>query len=123
MQRKKIFLFTAVLGSLIGGSPSLAHRGRASYTNETITLQAIVTEFRFINPHVQIYFNIRNETGETEAWQGELTAPNKFARGGWTKQTLLPGDGIVITGSAGRNGGHSVAINEIVMSDGTLIPL
>ncbi len=123
MRAKEMILLTAGLASLIVGSSSLAHHGRASYTNETITLQATVTEFRFINPHVQIYFDIKNDAGETEAWQGELTAPNKLARGGWTKQTLQPGDEIVITGRAGRNRGHSVAINEIIMPDGAPIPL
>ncbi len=123
MRTKEMILLTAGLASLIVGSSSLAHHGRASYTNETITLRATVTEFRFINPHVQIYFDIKTDAGETEAWQGELTAPNKLARGGWTKQTLQPGDEIVIIGRAGRNRGHSVAINEIIMPDGALIPL
>ena len=113
------FLLTAGLAV----STALAHHGRASYTTDIISLDATVTEFRFVNPHVQIYFDITNQDGEIEHWQGELTAPNKLARGGWTKNTLQPGDQIQITGRAGRNEGHSVAINEIIMPDGQAIPL
>ena len=113
------FLLTAGLAV----SAAFAHHGRASYTTDIISLDATVTEFRFVNPHVQIYFDITNEAGEIEHWQGELTAPNKLARGGWTKNTLQPGDRIRITGRAGRNEGHSVAINEIIMPDGQAIPL
>ena len=120
MRTTSLLLLAAVF--LLAES-ALSHHGRASYSRDVVTLQATVTEFRFVNPHVQIYFDITNEAGETEHWQGELTAPNKLARGGWTKNTLQPGDEIRITGRAARNEGRSVAINEIVMPNGESIPL
>ncbi len=123
MRTNNFALFIAGLTTLLVASTTLAHHGRASYSNVDITLQATVTEFRFINPHVQIYFDITSESDEIEHWQGELTAPNKLARGGWTKSTLSPGDEISISGRAARNGGQSVVINEIIMPDGALIPL
>ena len=116
------FLFLSTTAFLLSAS-ALAHHGRAVYSTDIITLEATVTEFRFVNPHVQVYFDITTEAGEIEQWQGELTAPNKLARGGWTKNTLQPGDQIRITGRAARNDGHSVAINEIIMPDGEAIPL
>ena len=120
MRTTSLLLLAAVF--LLAES-ALSHHGRSSYSRDVVTLQATVTEFRFVNPHVQIYFDITNEAGETEHWQGELTAPNKLARGGWTKNTLQPGDEIRITGRAARNEGRSVAINEIVMPNGESIPL
>jgi len=119
---KTKFLFLLTTAFLLGAS-AFAHHGRASYSQDIISLEATVTEFRFVNPHVQVYFDITTEAGEIEQWQGELTAPNKLARGGWTKTTLQPGDQIRITGRAARNDGHSVAINEIIMPDGEAIPL
>ncbi len=121
--RTTLLLVVAGLTAGLAGGAALAHHGRASYSDEIVTLDATVTEFRFVNPHVQIYFDITNEGGEVEHWQGELTAPNKLARGGWTKNTLTPGDRIQITGRAARNDGHSVAINEIIMPNGESIPL
>ncbi len=123
MKTKFPVLALAALSALLGSVASLAHHGRASYSNEVVTLQATVTEFKFINPHVQIYFDITNDSGEVEHWQGELTAPNKLARAGWTKSTFRPGDQIRISGRAARNDGHSVAINEILTSDGQSLPL
>ena len=114
---------TLALATLIVGAPAAAHHGRASYSDDIVTLEATVTEFRFVNPHVQIYFDITNDAGEIEHWQGELTAPNRLARGGWTKDTLKPGDQIRISGRAARNEGQSVAINEILMPDGEPAPL
>jgi len=123
MKTKFLVLALAALSALLCTVASQAHHGRASYSNEVVTLQATVTEFKFINPHVQIYFDITNDAGEVEHWQGELTAPNKLARAGWTKSTFVPGDQIRISGRAARNDGHSVAINEILTSDGQSLPL
>jgi hypothetical protein len=119
---ERILVILAGLGALIVGDYAVAHHGRASYSEEIVTLEATVTEFRFINPHVQIYFDVTNEAGEVEHWQGELTAPNRLARAGWTKSTFVAGDKLQISGFAARNDGHSVASREIVM-DGQVLPL
>ena len=113
MFTKLLTAFTGIAAALVAMT-AFAHHGRASYSQDMVTLDAIVTEFRFVNPHVQVYFDITNEAGEIEHWQGELTAPNRLARAGWTKDTFLPGDNLSITGFAARNNGQSVAIREIV---------
>jgi len=122
MKTKQLLLTTATLATLACAFAAQAHHGRASYSDQIVTLEATVTEFRFINPHVQIYFDVTNEAGEIEHWQGELTAPNRLARAGWTKSSFQPGDRLRITGEAARNDGKSVAIREIVMN-GEVLPL
>jgi len=121
--RNKRLVLLAAFTTLFAGSSALAHHGRAAYGSETVSLAATVTEFKFINPHVQIYFDITADDGELQHWQGELTAPNKLARGGWSKTTLVPGSEITISGRQARNGGHSVVINEIIMPNGESISL
>ena len=122
MNMKHCLLTSGLVAMLGCAIAAQAHHGRASYSDEIVTLEATVTEFRFINPHVQIYFDITNEAGEIEHWQGELTAPNRLARAGWTKTTFVPGDRLTITGEAARNDGKSVAIREIIMN-GESLPL
>ena len=123
MKAKFSVFAAAALSALAYTAASQAHHGRASYSNDRVTLKATVTEFKFINPHVQIYFDITNDAGEIEHWQGELTAPNKLARAGWTKSTFRPGDQLQITGRAARNDGHSVAIDEVLTADGESLPV
>ena len=120
--RPAIFLMTA-FAALASGAPTFAHHGFAAYSNESRTVQATMTELRFVNPHVQLYFDITNADGEIEHWQAELTAPNKLARGGWTKNTLKPGDQIQISGQVARNGGHSIRIREIITASGESLSL
>ena len=117
-----VFAMTMLAGLATGGQ-SLAHQGFAAYSNERVTVQATMTEFRFVNPHVQLYFDVENADGEVEHWQAELTAPNKLARGGWTQHTLKPGDKIQISGQVARNGGHSIRIREIITADGESLSL
>jgi hypothetical protein len=101
-----------------------AHHGTAAYdTSNPVTVKGTVTDFRFINPHCQVYFDIKNDKGEVEHWQGELTAPNKLARAGWTKHSLNPGDQVTITGAVGRNNAHAVAIRKLVGPDGQAMQL
>ena len=114
---------SATLALVAVATTAVAHHGFAAYTTERVTVEAVMTEFRFVNPHVQLYFDITNEAGEIEHWQAELTAPNKLARGGWTQRTLQPDDRIRISGQLARNGGHSIRIRELVTANGESLPL
>ena len=114
-----------LLGVYFGlhASGALAHHGAAAYTDEMVTMKATITGFRFVNPHVQVFFDVQNEAGQVEQWQGELTAPNKLARAGWSKNTLQPNEQVEISGLAGRNGGRSLWIRKLVKADGQSLPL
>jgi hypothetical protein len=105
-------------------SPIFAHHGTAAFdTTKMITVTAKMTDFQFINPHVQLYFDVKNDQGEIEHWQGELTAPNKLARAGWTKHSLKPGDQVTITGYLLKAGNHSIWIQKLIGPDGQSLPL
>ena len=123
MRFSKIAISVISATALLNTATVWGHHGRAAYGNANVTVAATVVEFKFVNPHVQVYFDVTDESGETQHWQGEMTAPNKMSRGGWTKQTLKPDDKIQITGRLARNGAHSVVINEIIMPNGKSIPL
>lgn len=109
-------------GAALFGAPGFAHHGAAAYTEEIVTLQGTITEFRYVNPHVQLYFDVQNGSGPVEHWQGEMTSPNKLARAGWSKSTLQAGDRLAISGRAGRNGGKSVWITGLVRDNGENLP-
>jgi hypothetical protein len=123
MDNRKTAALLGLAAALLLGAPAQAHHGFASYSHDVVTVEATVTEFKFINPHVQIYFDIKNDQGATEHWQGELTAPNKLARAGWTKRTFEPGDVLQISGEVARNGGHSIRVRKIITAEGEDLPL
>jgi hypothetical protein len=119
-----LLVFAVAVGVLVAAVPMFAHHGTAAFdTSKAVTVKGAVTEFVFLNPHVQVYFDVKNEKGEMEKWQGELTAPNKLARAGWTKKTLQPGDVIEVTGFRVQSGGNTLWIRKLVDAKGESLPL
>jgi len=93
-------------GLFLVSGPVLAHHGFAGRYDEEhpFTVQGTVLEFQFINPHVLIYIEAKNQDGTVEKWTCEATSPNMLYRRGWTKTTLKPGDEITATGHRAKNG-------------------
>jgi len=105
----------SVVAILIVSGPTSAHHGTAAYdTKNVVTVKGTMTDFRFINPHVQLFFDVKNEKGEVEKWQAELTAPNKLSRAGWDKHTLNPGDSITASGYVAKDDPHTMWINKLI---------
>jgi hypothetical protein len=101
-----------------------AHHGTAAFdTTKVVTVKGTMTEFRFINPHVRLLFEVKNGKGETEQWQAELTAPNKLSRAGWDKETLKPGDIITATGYITKDGTHMMWIDKLIGPNGQNLQL
>src|ERR1700733_9496576 len=90
-------------------APGLAHHGTASYdTSKTVTVKGTVTEFQFSNPHVLIFVDVKDDKGNVQKWQGELTSPNHLERAGWTRTSIKVGDAITIAGYAAKTGATSM---------------
>lgn len=65
------------------------------------TLEGVVAEFQFINPHPILVVDIRR--GEaTERWEMEMDNRGELTQIGMTETTLRPGDRVVIHGSPAR---------------------
>jgi hypothetical protein len=112
--------FLAVCAVLLAIAPAaFAHHGTANYdTDKSITVKGVVTGFEFVNPHVQIYWEAKDDSGATQKWQGELTSPNRLSRVGWTKSSIKPGDTISISGYPTKSGSHEIWIQKVVKGDG-----
>lgn len=122
---KKLFLIliAAAICAAVSG-PLFAHHGTAAFnTSKTVTVEGVITDFQFFNPHCEVYFDVKNDKGEIEKWDGELTAPNKLARAGWSKETLKPGDKVTVSGYPGKSAPHTLWIQKLIGPDGKSIPL
>ena len=93
-----------------------AHHGWLEFdAAKEISLNGVVTDFHFVNPHCVIEF----EVGDAKvSWQAEFASPGPMGRKGWTAATLQPGDKVVIKGHPGKNGVHAVHMTLIQLPDG-----
>src|SRR5438270_10312479 len=101
MKFKLVFLF-ALVAAL--GIPAFAHHGTGvSYDNsKTFTVKATVTEFRYANPHPQIFFDVKDDKGNVVHWTGEIAPnPTQLQQDGWGRKrseaALAPGTDVTIT--------------------------
>jgi hypothetical protein len=100
MRRKLAGLFSFLtLSVLMIGVPLFAHHGTAGVydTRYRITTKATVTEYIWANPHVQIYFTIKNDKGEEQTWGVETVSPGNALANGWTKHSFKPGDQLLVS--------------------------
>jgi hypothetical protein len=122
---KKLALFLGTIFCVVlTSAPLLAHHGEANYdTDKMVSVKGTVTAFEFINPHVQITLDVKNDKGETEKWMGEARSPAMLSRyGGWDKNTIKIGDAITFYGHRTKNGTPFMRLDKIVKSDGTELP-
>jgi hypothetical protein len=116
---RKILLLIASM--LLTPAMVIAHHNAASHylVDQKITVEGVVTQFRLINPHARIYFDVTDDDGEVQKWLGEGNASSVLRRRGWTDDYLKPGDVITISGAPARDGGHKIDWESIVLQDGT----
>ena len=122
---KNLLLVLGMLfAALFVSAPVLAHHGETNYdTDKLVTVKATVTTFEFINPHVQIFLDAKNDKGEIEKWTCEARSPAMLVRNGdWDKNTLKPGDVITAIGFQSKNGAKILRLKKIVLADGKELP-
>lgn len=119
MKNTRVASFALIVFFLLGSSMAFAHHGTANYdTTKMISVRGPVTSFQFINPHVIISMDIKNDKGIVLNWQGALTSPNRLTRTGWTKDSVKPGDMITISGFPAKTGAPEIWIQKVVLSNG-----
>jgi Family of unknown function (DUF6152) len=105
------------VGFLFVPALALAHHGFAEFDRTSpVTLAGTVTEFHFTNPHCVIDFEVKDDKGEIQKWQGELTSPLHLK--GWTATSLEPGNKVEVTGYPAKSGAHYVWITRLKSSNG-----
>lgn len=100
MTRKLVVpFFVMTLGLLTFCTAMFAHHGTAGVYDFThrITTKATVTQYIWANPHVQIYFMLKNDKGEEQTWGVETVSPGNALANGWTKKSFQPGDQLLVS--------------------------
>lgn len=116
------WIVSLAIGSavLLASHPLQAHHGEANYDTEQVTtVKGTVTSFEFVNPHVQIYLEVKNDKGEIETWVGEARSPAMLVRiGGWDKNTIKSGDVISMSGHRAKNGSKAMRLMKLTLPSG-----
>ena len=117
--RSRCFLFAVLAGLALMGTAVYAHHsvGAEFDLSKRITLQGRVTKIEWMNPHVYLYVDVR-ENGKMANWACETAGPNTLARQGWSRMSLKIGDRVTIVGYRARDGANVASAREVVLADG-----
>jgi hypothetical protein len=118
MQGKGVTFSLVFAALLCVCAPAFAHHGGAAYDSKTVTLKATVTDFKYVNPHAQIYFDVTDDQGNVVHWNCETIDPGMLSRQGWTRNTIKPGDQVTIIGRPAKGGTKVMVLQKLVMPDG-----
>jgi hypothetical protein len=99
--------------------PVLAHHG-TSITYEmdkTITVTGTVTEFDFSYPHPSLFLDAKDAKGQIVKWGAEfLPTPAALRALGWNKETIKPGDTVVLGCHPSKSGNPVCALQTLTIN-------
>ncbi|MBM2843476.1 MAG: hypothetical protein HW404_1313 [Anaerolineales bacterium] len=104
MIRTLLTLAIASILAIIAGIPAGAHHSFAAFyfESQSMSIEGEVREFQFRSPHAILLFAARTPEGQMQTYAAEWGNPRRLGGQGIDKDTLKPGDLVVVTGSPGR---------------------
>lgn len=114
-------LVAFAFGLLLMPGSAQGHHGWTEFDeNAEVTVQGTVTDFHYVNPHCVVEFDVRDETGHIQKWQGEFSNPGVLSRRGWNAASLEAGDKLTITGHPAKNHVPAIHVTRIRLATGEL---
>jgi hypothetical protein len=119
MKTRAFSILALAVGFLISSVPLFAHHGASAYDSKKLTtLKGTVTDFQFMNPHSEIFFQVKNADGKVDKWSAEAASMVTMSRLGWSKNLFKAGDQITVVGNRARNGSLSMRLSKVVLANG-----
>ena len=86
------------------GTPTLAHHSFAAtyMEDQSVTIEGEIVQFLLRNPHSFVHVMVKGEDGSVNRYVVEWGSPSQLS-GKVSRDTLKPGDHVIITGNPGRN--------------------
>ena len=115
----KVFHFLAVtIGMGLFTTAVLAHHGSSVYDSKLTTYKGTVTDFQFMNPHTEIWFDVPGADGKVEKWTAEAPSLTTMVRLGWNKSIFKPGDQVTFVGNVAKSGAKIIRLRKVVFPNG-----
>jgi len=103
MKRYLVVLLVAT-AALVGARAYAHHSFAATYLeDQTVTIEGELVQFLFRNPHSFVHVMVKEKDGSMVRYAVEWGGAGALAGQGVTRDSLKPGDKVVITGNPGRN--------------------
>jgi thiamine monophosphate kinase len=110
-----------VLALAAAGAAGAHHAITLNYDPDSSgTIEGVVDEVFWANPHVHYYLTVTDAEGATRLWDMETGNLNVMRSRGLTRDSIKVGDRLTVTGTLGRDGAAAILANT-VEKDGAVI--
>jgi len=101
----------AVIALALGTQVLAHHSFAATYLeDQSVTIEGEIVQFLLRNPHSFVHVMVKEQDGSMTRYVVEWGSPSQLT-GKVSRDTLKPGDHVIISGSPGRNvGDHRVRL-------------
>jgi hypothetical protein len=119
MIRTTFVLAAAIVLAAMAAAPAIAHHSATMFEMEkTITVEGVVKEFQYTNPHSWLLVNVRNKDGSVTTWGFEAEGPSTLQRSGIRPSDFAAGTKLKISGRPMKDGTPAAIWTEAVRADG-----
>lgn len=113
----KRFIFAAMTVAASIAVPAWAHHSFAMFDNEKeATLEGIIKEFQWTNPHTWIQVLVKDASGKEVEWSIEGGSPNSLGRAGWKRTSIKAGDKATVVIHPLKNGSPGGSLMRITVN-------
>ncbi len=101
---KRYFVGSCAAIALALATPVVAHHSFAAtyLEDQSVTIEGEIVQFLLRNPHSFVHVNVKEAGGATNRYVVEWGSPAQLS-GKVSRDTLKPGDHVIISGNPGRN--------------------
>ena len=122
MNTRLLGIVISAAGLLAVHVPAAAHHGAATFdTGKEITLQGVVTEWIWANPHCFLKFDVTDDTRAVRNWVVETQNPVGMTARGWSRRGFKAGDVVTVTLEPVKNGAPIGRILHVVLPSGATL--
>ena len=102
---KRLLVVLLVAGACALGTKAYAHHSFAAtyLEDQSVTIEGELVQFLFRNPHSFVHIMVKDKDGQLVRYAVEWGGAGQLGGQGVTRETLKPGDIVVISGAPGRN--------------------
>jgi hypothetical protein len=108
----------ALAAALSTAALSAHHSGAMFEPQKTVTVEGVVKEFQYTNPHSWLLVDVKNKDGSVTTWGFEAEGPSTLHRAGISPSDFTPGTKLKITGRPMKNGSPAAVWVDAVRADG-----
>lgn len=119
---KKVSIATFVILFACLTISAFAHHSAAGIDrNKTVTVEGVVKEFKWGNPHSWLDVEVANAKGGTDVWSFEMNPPAYLVRNGWKSNSVKAGDKIKVSGHPFMNGDPGGIFMSVTLPNGQIL--